>query len=442
MKKVILTEGQIKRMMDKLILNEQDTENKDSISNNSKFELYRINRSEIALERNGGNVRAYSVEIHRGGYKPPRYLSKEMSLNPTFTLVQFGEKFGFDVVHNLNLFGGTYTASEKSDRRKQVSVFKDETYPNGVTLRSEVGKREILVPKEEIQDVIDPKTKVNLDTGRDATLGGLAKARIETVQYTQIEPMQWEKIKNSITPGIPCFVIGQYGDQSDRPILGTMFIMETSKRKVPAGLNIIDGIGGAQLIFNKTAVKINDNYYWLKFSGSWLGDSSGESFIPGKPEDKPITPQPKETPNPIVLTFEKGLNDAFNFDQITLNDDGNKNLQDLINYAKQNYQGVSANVPVICSSSIDGDPNQKLKNGMSRSQYNMDLSKRRADAIANMLTTQIGIGTLKFVPQGIGETDKFDPGKKWPEVTDKLQTAGNRKLIIQLPKLQKTIQQK
>jgi hypothetical protein len=121
---------------------------------------------------------------------------------------------------------------------------------------------------------------------------------------------------------------------------------------------------------------------------------------------------------------------------------GNQNLQSLINYAKENYQGVSANVPVICSASIDADPNQIVKGNVKRSDYNMDLSKRRATTIANMLTTQIGIDTLKFIPQGIGETDKFDPGKKWPEIKDNKQTAGNRKLIIQLPKLQKTIQQK
>jgi outer membrane protein OmpA-like peptidoglycan-associated protein len=164
----------------------------------------------------------------------------------------------------------------------------------------------------------------------------------------------------------------------------------------------------------------------------------GYSTYQRKPETKP-QPQQQTKIDPIVQTFQKGLNDAFNFNDVTLNPTGNQNLQSLIEYAKQNYKGVSANVPVICSSSIDGDPNQVIKGGMTRAQYDMDLSKRRAEAIANMLTTQIGIDTLKFVPTGIGETDQYDPGKKWPTVTDKNLTAGNRKLIVQLPKVQVTI---
>ena len=165
-----------------------------------------------------------------------------------------------------------------------------------------------------------------------------------------------------------------------------------------------------------------------------------EGKIYVKPEEKPKKEDTTKT-NPIILTFEKGLNDAFNFNDVTLNPTGNQNLQDLINYAKENYKGISANVPVICSSSIDGDPKQMIKGGMTREQYDMDLSKRRSEAIANILTTQVGIDTLKFVPQGIGETDQYDPGKKWPEIKDNKLTAGNRKLIIKLPKLQKTIQQ-
>jgi outer membrane protein OmpA-like peptidoglycan-associated protein len=448
MKKVILTEDQIKRMMDKLILNEQGTEtnqlsnqNENPIDNNSKYELYKIGNAEIAVERNGGNIKMFSAEIHRGGYNPPRYLSKEMANNPTFTLTQFGQEFGFDVVHNLNIFGGTYTPSEKSDRVKQVPVYGYETLPNGVKIKHERGKREVPVPKEEIQDVTDPKTKENLDEARIATNGGLGRHRQEIIQFNEVEPMQWERIPNSITPGIPCFVIGQNGGQSNVPILGTIFIMETRKRDLPKNeqLEFIDFKENAQLTYGKTAIRNGNTYYWLKFFGSWIGNGSGLSFTPGDNGDK----IPKDIPktNPIVLTFEKGLNDAFNFNDVTLNPTGNQNLEALINYAKQNYQGVNANVPVICSSSIDGDPNQKIKGGVTRAQYDMDLSKRRAEAIANTLTTQIGITTLKFIPQGIGETDQYDPGKKWPTVTNNTETAGNRKLIIQLPKLQKTIQQ-
>jgi hypothetical protein len=327
MKKVILTENQIKRMVDKLILNEQETNNSqtnqngDSIDNNSKYELYRINRGEIALERNGGDIKMFSLEIHRGGYNPPRYLSGEMAINPTFTLTQFGNNLGFDVIHNMNIFDGTYTPSEKSKRKKQLTGYTD-TILNGVTIRGvrNTGE-EVPLPKEEIQDVVDPKTKENLNMGRLVTNGGLSNARLQTTQFSIIEPIQWEKIGNSLTPGIPCFVIGQSGNKSNVPILGTMFIMETRQRDLPKDqqLDFIDYKEGAQLTYGKTAIKNGRNYYWLKFIGSWLGNGNGIPFNPGE-EDEPETP--KDTPNedPIVLTFEKGLNDAFNFNDITLND--------------------------------------------------------------------------------------------------------------------------
>ena len=44
-----------------------------------------------------------------------------------------------------------------------------------------------------------------------------------------------------------------------------------------------------------------------------------------------------------------------------------------------------------------------------------------------------------FVPNAIGETDQFDPGKKWPEVKDSDLTAKNRRLEIILPAFTKKV---
>jgi len=358
MKKVILTEDQIKRMMDKLIVNEQVSPN----SNN-----------------------------------------KKQTKNLVFYLL------GYDIVES----GGRYYAVDGQNNETELP-FRDEIQGTIVGR----GKNAVLRLDDLIADAETIGSNMRRSDGWNSNLAPLQTSGKDGWMAFMVR--DGKKVS-----GNDYVSVGPYPQLAAFSVKGGL----RTENYPTNPANYVKQKEGTIIKFRSTMTRD----FIIELSPCMDGYSTYSN-------PKPQTPQPKETP--IVLTFEKGLNDAFNFDQITLNDDGNKNLQDLINYAKQNYQGVSANVPVICSSSIDGDPNQKLKNGMTRSDYNMDLSKRRSDAIANMLTTQIGIETLKFSPQGIGETDKFDPGKKWPEVTDKLQTAGNRKLIIQLPKLQKTIQQK
>ena len=67
----------------------------------------------------------------------------------------------------------------------------------------------------------------------------------------------------------------------------------------------------------------------------------------------------------------------------------------------------------------------------------MDLSKKRAETIASLLKNSLPGIKLNFIPKGIGETDQFAKGKKWPDVTDENQTAPNRRLIIKLPQIMK-----
>jgi outer membrane protein OmpA-like peptidoglycan-associated protein len=67
----------------------------------------------------------------------------------------------------------------------------------------------------------------------------------------------------------------------------------------------------------------------------------------------------------------------------------------------------------------------------------MELSKKRAEAIVATLKDNLPDIKLNFIPNGIGETDQFAPGKKWPAVNDINQTAPNRRLIIKLPQIMK-----
>ena len=369
MKKVILTEDQIKRMMDKLILNEQVStilpDNSKRLGSTNESGKYKL--CDFFVIKEGGRWFLETEEKER------IEIPKLSDIKGTITLTSGTPKLILDPLVKNGYRAGNYvgTNSIESECWKYVRAGMETWFV-----------------------YVDPDYK--------GLVGDKSKGTEELKSYGEI-PVFCGLIRRNDPNNPTEFSTGKFVEEEEGQIVQT----------------------------NET--------YTQNFKFSFARGLGAKTIGGGDIPSKPV-----ETPNedPIVLTFEKGLNDAFNFDQITLNDEGNKNLQDLINYAKQNYQGVSANVPVICSASIDADPNQIVKGNMKRSDYNLQLSKRRADSIANMLTTQIGIDTLKFIPQGIGETDQYDPGKKYPEVKDKNQTAGNRKLIIQLPKLQKTIQKR
>jgi outer membrane protein OmpA-like peptidoglycan-associated protein len=435
MKKVILSEKQIKRLMDKLIINEQETENNQQNQGNDsgKYKLYLFDgTTPYAVKNNGNDFQLFKLE--NGGDGSNKYkITKELSVKPIITMTQNGwpdlQKNIYDFQTN-GISKETKTSNQYTPQNKVgkngIQQYNDDGTPM-FTKKGDVVYKYVPV---EVQKIVDQRTENSLDEGIDKAW-----------------PVKQSKaIPNSVTDGIKCLTLGMSQLKNNVPVYGTLFLMYTERLPNNKNLKVVSSKQGNQIILDETAVKTKNGYYWLYFDGQMFGDG-GYDWDPSTPINIPKNETPDDLgddpyENTIIQIFEKGLNDAFNFDQTTLNDEGNKNLQDLINYANENYLGVSAKIPVICSASIDGDPNQKLKNGMTRSQYNMDLSKRRADAIATILSNQINVDTFEFLPQGIGETDKFDPGKKWPEVTDKNLTAGNRKLIIQLPKLQKTIQQK
>lgn len=150
---------------------------------------------------------------------------------------------------------------------------------------------------------------------------------------------------------------------------------------------------------------------------------------------EPVTPVEK----PKEKTIKLNITSPFVFDSTELTDVAKPVFENFIKDIIDNYSGVTANVEVITSSSVDGDPTEKLKNGMTRGNYDMDLSQRRAQSIVDILNSRVGIPTLKFIPRGIGQTTSYGPGWTKENPTTPDQTAQNRRLIINLPNITKEI---
>jgi len=139
-----------------------------------------------------------------------------------------------------------------------------------------------------------------------------------------------------------------------------------------------------------------------------------------EPEEIPPTETPKITSFDIESPFE--------FDKTDLTPEAEKSFKEFIENIKKFYSNVSGDVTVTTSASIDSDP-------ATKEQYNMELSKRRAQTIIDRLKRETGNKTLNFIPNPIGQTDQFAKGMKYPEVRDTKKTAPNRRLIIKLPEI-------
>jgi outer membrane protein OmpA-like peptidoglycan-associated protein len=150
-----------------------------------------------------------------------------------------------------------------------------------------------------------------------------------------------------------------------------------------------------------------------------------------------IPPTPIETSEEIPINLD--IARPFVFDSTELTDEAKPIFEKFIKDVSEKYKGVTANVDVITSSSVDGDPSETLNSGITRGQYDMNLSQRRAQAIADILNNRVGISTLKFIPRGIGQTTQFGPGWTREKPTTPKETEPNRRLIINLPRLTKKI---
>jgi len=140
-----------------------------------------------------------------------------------------------------------------------------------------------------------------------------------------------------------------------------------------------------------------------------------------QPIDEPITPK---------KSFDLDISSPFVFDSTELTPPAKIELEKFIKSLKDKFKNINSNVQVTCSSSIDNDPEGKIGN-QKRKDYDMELSKRRAETIVNTLKDNLPGFKLNFIPIGIGQTDQYAKGKKWPNFNQN-ETAPNRRLIIKL----------
>lgn len=204
-----------------------------------------------------------------------------------------------------------------------------------------------------------------------------------------------------------------------RPIVFTASILQEDINKLES-MGLTKSEDGS--ISPLTYVKKGRNGIYVKLfpSGGYT------SYYSGEPEETP-----EETP------FELNIESPFKFDSVLLTDDAKKEFDKFIQSIKTNYANATGDVQVTCSSSIDGDPEGKVASGQKRKDYDMVLSKKRAETIVSTLKNSLPGIKLNFIPNGIGETDQFATDKKWPQVKDINQTAPNRRLIIKLPQIMK-----
>ena len=157
----------------------------------------------------------------------------------------------------------------------------------------------------------------------------------------------------------------------------------------------------------------------------------------------------------VSITLDNSGTEPFVFDNISIHPDSAGKIDEFVDQVKnvqtrygndvyQKYIQFLKSNPIIVNaySSIDGDPSQKISGKVqackgygdgTRGQYDLCLSQKRADVIANELNSKLPqLGNFKGV--GMGETDKFDVDKKWPKVTNSADTILNRRFEVVLPK--------
>ena len=211
--------------------------------------------------------------------------------------------------------------------------------------------------------------------------------------------------------------------------------------------------GDNTMIWGDTYVRVNGkvNLIAVRSLGPRLRYSTVQ---PGTTTRKPKT---------AVDRLEMALTDMFTFDTIDFVDTAkatreiNNFIGLLKKYAKEfnteqnNFKNhiVNSAPKVYGYASRDNDPAEKItgkfspcKGEPTRGDYNKCLSQHRADTVAKLINDGLaGTGMDIFKGVGMGETDKFAPGKKWPEVTDNTQTAPNRRVYTFIPQFTYTVKQ-
>jgi hypothetical protein len=158
-----------------------------------------------------------------------------------------------------------------------------------------------------------------------------------------------------------------------------------------------------------------------------------------------------ETTKPISLSLS--LQDVFKFNEINFKNESEA-MTKLDEFAKEIQNGVEkygdlfrrqmnaklASKPILGYASIDGDPEGQVPkgsgyepcSGQKRRDYNKCLSEARAKRVADILNEKFSSDNMiNFKHQGMGETDLFDKGKKWPDYKSN-ETGKNRRIVLDL----------
>lgn len=162
---------------------------------------------------------------------------------------------------------------------------------------------------------------------------------------------------------------------------------------------------------------------------------------------------------PEMIDVKLDLTSPFEFDHARLTDKAKVEFASFIEKLNKYYKGVIGDVEVICTSSIDSDPeglvkrdldnsnendyrDDKDKSGVfskKRGEWDRILSVNRANFIVNKIKAEASADIkLNFIPKGIGQTKQYGPG--WPNAmtdgkNDSSKTAPNRRVILNLPKV-------
>jgi len=211
---------------------------------------------------------------------------------------------------------------------------------------------------------------------------------------------------------------------------------------------------------------INKNIEFKDFEKTYAVTlNSGNPYRPAYSTEKNI-PTTNETEEFVPLQIGDAISDPFAYDSADLSGEGIKLLN---NFAKQFtdkktsspklYQDYlnslkGQTITVNAYASIDEKSDAIMTGGytacnkpnQTRKAYNQCLSQARAQNVVNELKKllpdffSVNSG-ITFKPVGVGETEEFAMGKKWPNAT-KDETLPNRRYTVVLPTFSKTYKTK
>lgn len=189
--------------------------------------------------------------------------------------------------------------------------------------------------------------------------------------------------------------------------------------------------------------------YAIYLSPYWAQTSLGEvtTTTPTPPPKDRFVPRNIGGANGDPFKFNKtdlsGIGDELLkkfIDQFIVIKNSNPNLYNTyIDFLKKRTNSID----VVAYASIDEDPEQVVNyvvgtnavegcgGRQKRHDYNQCLSQKRADKIAAILNEKLP-DFPDFIGKGLGETDKFAPGKKWPK-SSREETLPNRRFDVVLP---------